>query len=66
MIRPNQDVVVAATILQLRLHQTFTIQSVIRLLVDEKHAKEISTAKYTFTRIGTHNIILKVRGRDYG
>ena len=60
-IRPNQDVVVAATILKLELSNTFTIKAVIKLLVSDKHADEICGAQYTFTRTGSHNMILKVQ-----
>ena len=59
-IRPNQEVVVAATILKLELSNTFTIKAVIKHVINEKQANEIAGAEHTFTRTGTHNMILKV------
>ena len=60
-IRPNQDVVVAATILRLSLSNSFTIRAVIRYLVTDKYVEEIASTQHTFIRTGSHNLILKVR-----
>ncbi|XP_067938571.1 CD109 antigen-like [Watersipora subatra] len=58
-IRPNEDVVISISILKLELSNTFTVQAVIKYLVHNKPAEQISSAQHTFTRPGSHNIILK-------
>ncbi|XP_067941196.1 CD109 antigen-like [Watersipora subatra] len=58
-VRPNQDVVISATILKLKFPDTITIHTVIRYLVHKKPAEEISSAQHTFSRPGSHDIILK-------
>ena len=59
-IRPNQDVIVAATLLNTDLSDTFTITAVIRYLANDKQTDEICGAQHTFTRPGSHSLVLKV------
>lgn len=59
-VRPNQDVVVAATVMRLELSDTFTVKAVVRHLIEGKQAEEICSAEYTFYRPATYNIRMKV------